>query len=286
MEGADRRPREPEPVRAATPAAGRRIASRAVAGPAWLNALRPPATGPLTGVIERSPSARRRPRRRKKPGRGGAAPRRDPGRRRASLLHLAAVALHAGDHRPAPIGARPGRGGRRRRRLVLAVAEWQSTEGAGSPALAIDGKAGPRTPPRIFRGGLNVDGEGEAFGGEVQTDVIDEWATLATAEARCNRLCRTRQRAARRGRRPGDDARLRHEREQRRQLQLPDVADADRADPSRRRLDQRGRRPSPTRSTTRPATPSSGSGWPSFEPPRASRRRRSPRSSDPGTDRA
>jgi hypothetical protein len=72
--------------------------------------------------------------------------------------------------------------------LVLAVAEWQSTEGAGDPALAIDGKAGPRTLPRIFRGGLNVEGEGEAFGGEVQTEVIDEWATLATAEARRDRL--------------------------------------------------------------------------------------------------
>ena len=34
----------------------------------------------------------------------------------------------------------------------------------------------------------NVVGEGEAFGGEVQTDVIDEWATLATAEARRDRL--------------------------------------------------------------------------------------------------
>ncbi len=72
--------------------------------------------------------------------------------------------------------------------LVLAVAEWQSTEGAGDPALAIDGKAGPRTLPRIFRSGLNVEGEGEAFGGDVQAEVIDEWATLATAEARRDRL--------------------------------------------------------------------------------------------------
>lgn len=72
--------------------------------------------------------------------------------------------------------------------LVVAVAEWQSTEGTGSPALLIDGKAGPRTLPRIFRAGLNVVGEGEAFGGDVQTEVIDEWATLATAEARRDRL--------------------------------------------------------------------------------------------------
>jgi hypothetical protein len=72
--------------------------------------------------------------------------------------------------------------------LVVAVAEWQSTEGAGDPALAIDGKAGPRTLPRIFRSGLNVEGEGEAFGGDVQAEVIDEWATLSTAEARRDRL--------------------------------------------------------------------------------------------------
>jgi hypothetical protein len=72
--------------------------------------------------------------------------------------------------------------------LVLAVAEWQSTNGTGEPALVVDGKAGPRTLPRIFRGGLNVAATAEAFGGAVQTGVIDEWATLATAEARRDRL--------------------------------------------------------------------------------------------------
>lgn len=72
--------------------------------------------------------------------------------------------------------------------LTLAVADWQATQGGGDPELVVDGKAGPRTLPRIFRGGLNVEGEGEAFGGEVQTGVIDEWATLATAEARRDRL--------------------------------------------------------------------------------------------------
>lgn len=72
--------------------------------------------------------------------------------------------------------------------LVLAVAEWQSTFGAANLALVIDGKAGPRTLPRIFPGGLNVEGEGETFGGEAQTEVVDEWATLATPEARRDKL--------------------------------------------------------------------------------------------------
>ncbi|HWO73535.1 MAG TPA: hypothetical protein VNN21_08250, partial [Dehalococcoidia bacterium] len=47
--------------------------------------------------------------------------------------------------------------------LVLAVAEFQATEGAGDPALKIDGKAGPRTLPRIFREGLNVEETGREF---------------------------------------------------------------------------------------------------------------------------
>lgn len=72
--------------------------------------------------------------------------------------------------------------------LVLAVAGFQSTDGAGDPALRVDGKAGPRTLPRIFRSGLNAAGEGRAFGEEVQSDVVDEWATLGTAEERLRRL--------------------------------------------------------------------------------------------------
>ncbi|MFC4554332.1 hypothetical protein [Georgenia faecalis] len=72
--------------------------------------------------------------------------------------------------------------------LVLAVADWQAADGAGDPALAVDGKAGPRTLPRIFASGLNSDGEGEAFGEEVQTDVVDEWAALASPAARRDRL--------------------------------------------------------------------------------------------------
>jgi len=72
--------------------------------------------------------------------------------------------------------------------LVQAVATWQQTNGANDPALAVDGKAGPRTLPRIFRGGLNAPGEGQAFGEAVQGGVIDSWATLATPEARLKKL--------------------------------------------------------------------------------------------------
>jgi hypothetical protein len=72
--------------------------------------------------------------------------------------------------------------------LVLAVARWQSSEGAGDPALVVDGKAGPRTLPRIFRSGLNAPGQGQVFGEQVQSQVVDEWARLATAEQRRDRL--------------------------------------------------------------------------------------------------
>lgn len=72
--------------------------------------------------------------------------------------------------------------------LALAVADWQATKGAVTLALVVDGKAGPRTLPRIFQHGLNVTGQGEKFGGEMQTGVVDAWATLATAEARRDAL--------------------------------------------------------------------------------------------------
>ncbi len=72
--------------------------------------------------------------------------------------------------------------------LVQAVATWQQTEGGNDPALVVDGKAGPRTLPRIFRHGLNEPGEGQAFGEAMQAGAIAEWATLATPEARLHRL--------------------------------------------------------------------------------------------------
>ncbi len=72
--------------------------------------------------------------------------------------------------------------------LVQAVAKWQQDNGANDPALLVDGKAGPRTLPRIFRHGLNEPGEGQAFGEAVQSGVIDDWTTLATPEARLKKL--------------------------------------------------------------------------------------------------
>lgn len=72
--------------------------------------------------------------------------------------------------------------------MVLGVAAWQTANGTTDPGLVVDGKAGPRTLPRLFKSGLNRPGEGEKFGGEAQTEVIDEWANLASATARRDRL--------------------------------------------------------------------------------------------------
>jgi hypothetical protein len=73
--------------------------------------------------------------------------------------------------------------------LVQAVARFQVTTGAiDDPALVIDGKAGPRTLPRIFEQGLNVTGRGLAYGEEVQAEVIDQWSTFKTAEERRDKL--------------------------------------------------------------------------------------------------
>ena len=70
--------------------------------------------------------------------------------------------------------------------LIQAAGRFQSA--SSSPELTVDGKIGPRTLPRLFRHGLDEAGEGEAFGEQVQTGVIDEWATLATPEARRDAL--------------------------------------------------------------------------------------------------
>ncbi|MEV4318217.1 hypothetical protein [Actinocrispum sp. NPDC049592] len=72
--------------------------------------------------------------------------------------------------------------------LAQAVARFQRDEGANDPALVIDGKAGPRSTPRLFPSGLAAAGEGATFGGEAQTEVLDEWDTLATAQARADAL--------------------------------------------------------------------------------------------------
>ncbi len=72
--------------------------------------------------------------------------------------------------------------------LVRAVARFQTDEGTDEPGLKVDGKAGPRTLPRIFRQGLNVKATGKAMGEQAQTEVIDEWQTLGTAKARRDKL--------------------------------------------------------------------------------------------------
>jgi len=71
--------------------------------------------------------------------------------------------------------------------LVNAVAKFQTDEGT-DPNLKVDGKAGPRTLPRIFRNGLNVTATGKAMGAQAQTDVIDKWQTLGTPVARRDKL--------------------------------------------------------------------------------------------------
>jgi hypothetical protein len=66
--------------------------------------------------------------------------------------------------------------------LAEGVAKWQSTH-----SLKVDGMAGPRTLPRLFETGLATQANREAFvatGKQVET----EWATLATPEARADKL--------------------------------------------------------------------------------------------------
>jgi hypothetical protein len=72
--------------------------------------------------------------------------------------------------------------------LVLGVAKFQSEQGTDKPGLKVDGMAGPRTLPRIFRAGLNVKATGKAFGKQAQKEVIDAWQTLPTPEARRDKL--------------------------------------------------------------------------------------------------
>jgi hypothetical protein len=192
MERVERRHRDAEPTLAGRPRPAGAI-STTDGGPAWLNALRPAGNRALSGVIARVAQRQEAPV--AEPEADDLAPAEE-----APLLDETQVAdarryytVQPWLYTPAIIAQLRGALGLGEEggvddALVLAVAEWQSTEGAGDPALAIDGKAGPRTLPRIFRGGLNVEGEGEAFGGEVQAEVIDEWATLATAEARRDRL--------------------------------------------------------------------------------------------------
>ncbi len=159
--------------------------------------------------------------------------------------------------------------------LVLAVAQFQVTDGAGDPALVVDGKAGPRTLPRIFRGGLNVEATGQELGEEVQDEVIDEWASLSTAEARRDRLIElVTERLVAAGVpavTAAFDANV-----------TTLVASAFRhggwrsaeAASLRTRSVKRTPATPPIPSTTRPATPNNDSAWPSFAQGKASRPRR------------
>ncbi|MBP2330099.1 hypothetical protein JOF56_010484 [Kibdelosporangium banguiense] len=72
--------------------------------------------------------------------------------------------------------------------LAQAVARFQRDEGSNDPSLVIDGKAGPRSTPRLFPTGLARAGEGATFGGEAQTEAFDQWDTLGTAQARADAL--------------------------------------------------------------------------------------------------
>lgn len=72
--------------------------------------------------------------------------------------------------------------------LAQAVARFQRDEGSNDPALRVDGKAGPRTTPRLFPTGLAAAGEGATFGGAAQTGVFDQWDKLGSAQARADAL--------------------------------------------------------------------------------------------------
>ena len=72
---------------------------------------------------------------------------------------------------------------------VQAIATFQQTEGTEFPELKVDGMAGPRTLPRMFPSGLKAPGEGQKFGEEAQTEVIDRWQQL-TPRQRAEELVR------------------------------------------------------------------------------------------------
>jgi hypothetical protein len=72
---------------------------------------------------------------------------------------------------------------------VQAIATFQQTEGTEHPELKVDGKAGPRTLPRMFPTGLKAPGEGQRFGEEAQAEVIDRWHQL-TPQQRAAELVR------------------------------------------------------------------------------------------------
>ncbi len=75
--------------------------------------------------------------------------------------------------------------------LAQAVARFQRDEGSNDPALRVDGKAGPRSTPRLFPTGLARAGQGARFGSDAQSAVFDRWEELGNAQARADALVAT-----------------------------------------------------------------------------------------------
>lgn len=61
--------------------------------------------------------------------------------------------------------------------LAQAVARYQRDEGGTKPVLAVDGKAGPNSTPRLFPSGLAKPGQSAEFGTAAQRDVFANWGT-------------------------------------------------------------------------------------------------------------
>ena len=71
---------------------------------------------------------------------------------------------------------------------VQAVARWQTKlNESEDPSLKVDGMAGPRTLPTLFRSGLADQGAIDNYSKKAH-DLLDKWAELGTAEARINKL--------------------------------------------------------------------------------------------------
>ncbi len=71
---------------------------------------------------------------------------------------------------------------------VQAVAVWQTQlNETETPVLKVDGMAGPRTLPTLFRTGLAVQSSIESYSGKAR-ELLAKWEELGTAEARINKL--------------------------------------------------------------------------------------------------
>lgn len=71
---------------------------------------------------------------------------------------------------------------------VQAVARWQKKlNETEDPSLKVDGMAGPRTLPTVFRQGLADQGAIENYSTKAH-DLLDKWDELGTAEARIKKL--------------------------------------------------------------------------------------------------